>query len=91
MVCFRSISVNTLHKGDGDDDNNNNNNKTTRILTHVYVNLLLVLIQSCTERDANCLKLKFKDVTYPYMHNYGEIKGQTTSEEEIRELFSMAY
>jgi hypothetical protein len=33
MVCFRYISVNTLHTGDDDDDdddddnNNNNNNK----------------------------------------------------------------
>ena len=30
MVCLRNISVNTLHKGDGDDDDdddNNNNNK----------------------------------------------------------------
>jgi hypothetical protein len=24
MVCFRYVSVNILHKGDGDDDNNNN-------------------------------------------------------------------
>jgi hypothetical protein len=33
MVCFRNVSVDTLHKGDteddddDDDDNNNNNNK----------------------------------------------------------------
>jgi len=26
MVCFRNISVDTLHKGDTQDDNNNNNN-----------------------------------------------------------------
>jgi hypothetical protein len=27
MVCFRNISVDTLHKGDTDvDDNDNNNN-----------------------------------------------------------------
>jgi hypothetical protein len=26
MVCFRYISVNTLHKGDDDDDDDDNNN-----------------------------------------------------------------
>jgi len=26
MVCFRNISVDTLHKGDTEDNNNNNNN-----------------------------------------------------------------
>jgi len=26
MVCFRYITVNSLHEGGGDDDNTNNNN-----------------------------------------------------------------
>jgi len=30
MVCFRNISINTLHKGGGDDDDDDNNkNKKT--------------------------------------------------------------
>jgi len=38
MVCLRSISVDTLHKGDTDDDdddanNNNNNNNNNLIAT----------------------------------------------------------
>jgi hypothetical protein len=39
MVCFRNISVDTLHKGDNedddddDDDNNNNNNNMALPLT----------------------------------------------------------
>jgi len=35
IVCLRNISINTLHKGDGDDDdddyNNNNNNNNNNI------------------------------------------------------------
>jgi hypothetical protein len=27
MVCFRNVSVNTLHKGDDDDDNKDTKNK----------------------------------------------------------------
>jgi hypothetical protein len=27
MVCFRNISVNTLHTGDDDDDNDDDNNR----------------------------------------------------------------
>jgi hypothetical protein len=44
MVCFRYISVNTLHKGDDnddDDDDNNNNN-----LKHgVFIQLLHVTVE----------------------------------------------
>jgi len=29
MVCFRYITVNTLHKGDTNNNNNNNNNNNT--------------------------------------------------------------
>jgi hypothetical protein len=31
MVCFRYISVNTLHKGDDDDDDDDNNNNNNNI------------------------------------------------------------
>jgi hypothetical protein len=31
VVCFRCISVNTLHTGDDDDDDNNNNEIATNL------------------------------------------------------------
>jgi hypothetical protein len=37
MVCFRNISVDTLHKGDtedNNDDNNINNNNNINIVSH---------------------------------------------------------
>jgi hypothetical protein len=35
MVCFRYISVNTLHKGDDDDDDDDNdNNNTGKVPVH---------------------------------------------------------
>ena len=40
MVCFRSISVDTLHKGDtedDDDDDNNNNNNLFYIYIYIYM------------------------------------------------------
>jgi hypothetical protein len=32
MVCFRYVSVNTLHQGDDDDDDNDNNNNNIIII-----------------------------------------------------------
>jgi hypothetical protein len=32
VVCFRNISVNTLHEGDDNDGNNNNNNNNNKII-----------------------------------------------------------
>jgi hypothetical protein len=43
MVCFRNISVDTLHKGDteddDDDDNNNNNNNNSLIYMCVHAEI----------------------------------------------------
>jgi len=45
MVCFRYITVNSLHEGDDDDgdddnddddDNNNNNNNMTKSRNKIY-------------------------------------------------------
>ena len=61
----------------------------TRIVTHGNLHLLLVLIQAYNESDLNCLPLKLKDVTYPYMQNYEVLKGKTTSEDDTRAPFLM--
>jgi hypothetical protein len=36
MVCFRHISVNTLHKGDDDDDDDDDNNNSVQ---GVFINV----------------------------------------------------
>jgi hypothetical protein len=39
MVCFRNVSINTLHNGDDDDDDdNNNNNKSLRRVRDKQIN-----------------------------------------------------
>jgi hypothetical protein len=35
MVCFRYISVNTLHKGDDDDDDDDDEAAQTIIITYL--------------------------------------------------------
>ena len=41
IVCFRNISINTLHKGEKDDDDKNNNNNNNNS-TYEYICLWFV-------------------------------------------------
>jgi hypothetical protein len=45
MVCFRYVTVNTLHKGDNKDNNNNNNNNGA---TPVLIRIIKVTHQDKT-------------------------------------------
>jgi len=43
-VCLRSISINTLHKGDDDDDDNNNNNRHSYRIIIIIIIIITIII-----------------------------------------------
>ena len=51
MVCFRNISVDTLHKGDTEDNNNNNNDNNNTININGYWIFVLHIFDRLNDRE----------------------------------------
>jgi hypothetical protein len=46
MVCLRTISIDTLHKGDTEDNNNNNNNNINKTYINLYLECCSLWIEN---------------------------------------------